>query len=127
MICTLGIPTWFLTLSAADMKWPEVIQAIAKQYRTIYTEDEVLALPWQMKSMWLRSNPVTAARMLQYRLETFVTTFLKSSAEPIGCIAEYSDLDRISSKRKSTCTHIVLDQTCSETRIFTRTRYPIIY
>ena len=89
MIHTLGIPTWFLTLSAADMKWPEVIQAIAKQYRTIYTEDEVLALPWQMKSMWLRSNPVTAARMFQYRLETFVTTFLKSSAQPIGCIAEY--------------------------------------
>ena len=89
MIRTLGIPTWFLTLSAADMKWSEVIQAIAQQYGTIYTEDEVLTLPWQTKSMWLRSNPVTAARMLQYRLETFVTTFLKSNANPIGCITEY--------------------------------------
>ena len=63
MIRTLGIPTWFLTLSAADMKWPEVIQAIARQYGTIYTEDEVLALPWWIKSMWLRTNPVTAVRM----------------------------------------------------------------
>ena len=45
MIRTLGIPTWFLTLSAADMKWPEVIQSIARQYGTIYTEDQVLALP----------------------------------------------------------------------------------
>ena len=27
--------------------------------------------------------------MFQYRLETFVTTFLKSNAEPIGCVAEY--------------------------------------
>ena len=89
MIRTLRIPTWFLTLSTADMKWPEVIQAIATQYQTIYTEDEVLALPWQIKSMWLRSNPVTAARMFQYRLETFVTTFLKSNAEPIGCVEEY--------------------------------------
>ena len=89
MIRTLGIPTWFLTLSAADMKWPEVIQAIARQYGTIYIEDEVLALPWQMKSMWLRTNPVTAARMFQYRLETFVITFLKSAAEPIGPVAEY--------------------------------------
>ena len=89
MIRTLGIPTWFLTLSAADMKWPEVIQSIAQQYGTIYTEDEVLALPWQMKSTWLRSNPVTAARMFQYRLEAFVTTFLKSNANPIGCITEY--------------------------------------
>ena len=71
------------------MKWPEVIQSIAQQYGTIYTEDEVLALPWQMKTTWLRSNPVTAARMFQYRLETFVTTFLKSNANPIGCITEY--------------------------------------
>ena len=63
MIRTLGIPTWFLTLSAADMKWPEVIQSIAKQYGTIYTEQEVLELPWRLKSMWLRSNPVTPARM----------------------------------------------------------------
>ena len=61
MIQTLGIPTWFLTLSAADMKWPEVIQTIAKQYGTIYTEEEVLELPWRLKSMWLRSNPVTPA------------------------------------------------------------------
>ena len=61
MIRTLGIPTWFLTLSAADMKWPEVIQSIAKQYGTIYTEQEVLELPWRLKSMWLRSNPVTPA------------------------------------------------------------------
>ena len=71
------------------MKWPEVIQAIAAQYQTIYTEDEVLALPWWIKSMWFKSNPVTAARMFQYRLETFVTTFLKSNAKPIGCVAEY--------------------------------------
>ena len=32
MIRQLGVPTWFLTLSAADMKWPDVIQTIAKQY-----------------------------------------------------------------------------------------------
>ena len=48
------------------MKWPEVIQTIAKQYGTIYTEQEVLELPWRLKSMWLRSNPVTPAQMFQY-------------------------------------------------------------
>ena len=63
MIRTLGIPTWFPTLSTADMKWPEVIQSIAKQYGTIYTEQEVLELPWMLKSMWLRSNQVTPVQM----------------------------------------------------------------
>ena len=70
------------------MKWLEAIQVIARQYGTIYTEDEVLQLSWTMKSMWLRSNPVTAARMFQYRLNTFVTTFLKSSSKPIGQVVE---------------------------------------
>ena len=31
MLCRLGIPTWFLTLSAADLHWPEIVQAVAKQ------------------------------------------------------------------------------------------------
>ena len=61
------------------MKWPEVIQSIAKQYGTIYTEQEVLELPWRLKSMWLRSNPVTPVQMFQYRLDAFVIMFLKSS------------------------------------------------
>ena len=29
---TLGISTWFLTLSAADLHWPEMIQAVAVQF-----------------------------------------------------------------------------------------------
>ena len=89
MIRTLGIPTWFLTLSAADMKWPEVIQSIARQYGTIYTENEVKELPWNIKSMWLRSNPVTAARMFQHILDAFFMTFLKSTSKPIGIITDY--------------------------------------
>ena len=32
MLCSIGIPTWFLTLSAADLHWPEMIQAVAMQY-----------------------------------------------------------------------------------------------
>ena len=28
----LIIPTWFLTLSAADLNWPEMIQAVAVQF-----------------------------------------------------------------------------------------------
>ena len=32
MVRQLGTPTWFFTLSAADMKWPDIIQTIARQY-----------------------------------------------------------------------------------------------
>ena len=62
MIRQIGTPTWFFTLSAADMKWPDMIQTIAKQYGVYYTDENVDALSFEEKSKWLRHNPVTAAR-----------------------------------------------------------------
>ena len=32
MFQTLGIPTWFLTLPAADLHWPQMIQTVAVQF-----------------------------------------------------------------------------------------------
>ena len=90
MIRQLGTPTWFLTLSAADMKWPDVIQTIAKQYGVIYTDEEVASLSYDDKSNWLRRNPVTAARHFQYRLNAFFNDFLKSTARPLGEISDYA-------------------------------------
>ena len=75
MIRQLGTPTWFFTLSAADMKWPEVIQTIAKQYGVAYTDEEVCQLSFEERSNWLRQNPVTAARHFQYRLDVFFKDF----------------------------------------------------
>ena len=73
MIRQLRTPTWFFTLLAADLKWPDMIQTIAKQYGTRYTDEEVrrlAALSFKDKSNWLRRNPVTAAKHFQYRLNT---------------------------------------------------------
>ena len=53
MICQLGTPTWFFTLPAADLKWPDMIQTIAKQY-VYYTDDDVAALLFDDKSNWLK-------------------------------------------------------------------------
>ena len=90
MIRQLGTPTWFLTLSPADMKWPDMIQIIAKQYGVIYTDDEVASLSFEEKSNWLRRNPVTAARHFQNRLNIFFQEFLKSTANPSGEIVDYA-------------------------------------
>ena len=65
------------------MKWPDMIQIIARQYGVSYTDEQVAALSFEEKSNWLRLNPVTAARHFQYRLSTFVQDFLKSSAKPL--------------------------------------------
>ena len=52
MMQQLNIPTWFVTLSAADMKWPDVIQCIAYQYGETFTEDQMKNMTFQEKSKW---------------------------------------------------------------------------
>ena len=76
MIRQLGTPTWFFSLSAADLKWP------ARQYGVAYTDEQVAALSFEEKCSWIRRNPVTAGRHFQYRLNTFFNEFLKSPASP---------------------------------------------
>ena len=89
MIRQLGKPTWFLTLSAADMKWPEVIQAIGTQYGCSFSKEDVEEMTWDEKSTWLSNHPVTAARHFQYRLDTFFQEFLRGKCRPIGEIIDY--------------------------------------
>ena len=90
MIRQLGTPTWFFTLSAADMKWPDVIQTIARQYGVTFTDEQVVALSYEDKSNWIRRNPVTVARHYQYRLNTFFQDFLKSPVKPLGELVDYA-------------------------------------
>ena len=90
MVRHLGTPTWFFTLSAADLKWPDMIQTIARQYGVVYTDNKVAGLSFEDKSNWLKCNPVTAARHFQYRLNSLFQTFLKSKANPLGQIVDYA-------------------------------------
>ena len=56
----------------------------------IYTDDQVAALSFEEISKWLKRNPVTAARHFHYRLNVFFQDFLKSTAKPLGEIANYA-------------------------------------
>ena len=71
MLHSLGIPTWFLTLSAADLHWPEMIQAVAMQFGRKLSCADVLNMSIQERSKYLWQNPVTGVCMFQHRLESF--------------------------------------------------------
>ncbi len=88
MVKQLGIPTWFLSLSAADLYWPEFLRAIAIQDGKSYTEEQVMALTWQERCDLIRHNPVTAIRMFYHRINAFFTHFIHSSAQPLGHITD---------------------------------------
>ena len=85
----IGIPTWFLTLSAADMQWPDVIISIAAQHGRSFTEEDVAKMDWNEKTTWLRTNPVTAARHFQHRLDAFFSIVIRGDAAPLGIISDF--------------------------------------
>ena len=60
MLCTLGIPTWFLSLSAPDLHWPEMIQAVAMQFGRKLSRDDVLKMSIAEQSQYLHPNLVIA-------------------------------------------------------------------
>ena len=89
MLHMLSIPTWFLTLSAADLHWPEMIQAVAVQFGKILTQKGVLKMSTADRSKYLHQNPITGVGMFQHRLEAFFSEYLLSDTHPLGHITDY--------------------------------------
>ena len=70
------------------MQWPDVIQAIGCQYGHHFSIEDVLKMTYADKCMWLRTNPVTAARQFNFRLDMFFKNFLLK-VHPLGEILDY--------------------------------------
>ena len=85
-----GIFTFFVTLSSADLKWHDILQAISRQQGKPLTDEDVENLSFEEKSALLRSNPVTAAGHFNHRIQKFFNSFLLSPAQPLGKITHYS-------------------------------------
>ncbi len=79
-----------MTLSCADLRWPELFQIIAKAQGNNLTDEEVDALSYQERCAMLNLNPVIVAKHFQYRVETFFKEVLLANANPIGKIVYYA-------------------------------------
>lgn len=86
MLRSLGTPTWFLTLSPAEFRWPDFLQAVGITYGQEWSVDEVLVMDWGTKAKYLRENPVTTCEMFEKRVDDFFREFLCSEARPLGHI-----------------------------------------
>ncbi|XP_071153638.1 uncharacterized protein [Mytilus edulis] len=65
----LGIPTWFATFSAADLRWKETLQVLLEQQKSTQSLED---LDWTGKSELLQYNPVMSAVMFDHRFNTFL-------------------------------------------------------
>ena len=85
----LGIPTWFLTLSSADLHWPEMIQAVAVQFGRKLSQNDVLTMSIADRKRYLCQNPITGVQMFQHRIVAFFSEYLLNDAHPLGHITYY--------------------------------------
>lgn len=69
MIRQLGCPTFFLTLSCADLQWDELVSIISKLDMNPLSEEAISNLTYFERCEILNKNPVLVARHLQYRVE----------------------------------------------------------
>ena len=71
MIRQLGIPTFFITLSAAETKWTELIIILEDVlHHKKITAEEVENLTWEHKADMIRRDPITCSRYFDYRVRT---------------------------------------------------------
>ena len=90
MVQQLEIPTWFMTLSCADLRWPDLFCILSKIKDNPITDEEIDNLLYNEKCSLLNLNPVITAKHFQYRVETFFKEVLVSNASPIGKIIYYT-------------------------------------
>ena len=78
-----------LTLSAADLPWPEMIQAVTLQLGRRLSRDDVLKMSIAQRSTYLQQNPITGVGMLQHRLQSYFSQYLLNDAHPLGHMTDY--------------------------------------
>ena len=68
MVKQLGILTYFLTLSCADLRWKELPYVINKSKKLGLSDEELKNLSYQERYNLLNNNPVLVAKHSQYKI-----------------------------------------------------------
>ena len=90
MIRQFSLPAWFMSLSASDTRWADLLKMLAKLNNGVdYTDKDIEGLIWQEKTKLVQKDPVTCSRYFDHRVQEFLNTILKSNCEPIGKLRDF--------------------------------------
>ena len=90
MIRQLGIPTLFISLSAADTKWTDLLSSI----QTLLTNklcpnEEIEQMSWSEKCKLISSHPTVCSLYFDNRVKKFYKHILKSPHSPFGKLINF--------------------------------------
>ena len=86
-----GVPTFFLTMSAAQFQWTSIIKVVARQFGENLSDEEINAMDWNTKANYLKRNPVTVVRQIDYIFKKVWNCVIRSDIHPIGNILNYDE------------------------------------
>ena len=69
----------------------DIIKIVARQYGIKLEDDQILNMSWSEKVKYLKMNPVTVARQIDYRFTQVFKNVILSGMHPIGEILNYDD------------------------------------
>lgn len=92
MIRQIGIPTFFLTFSAGETRWDDVITTLL----TISQDSRNISdLEWTDKCKLIKENPLMCARLFDHRVKSLFADLLLSKAQPLGKVKDFFFSNRI--------------------------------
>ena len=89
MINSKGPMTWFLTLSANDMNWDDLMCVLCKVNGMPHSDNDIRQLTKKEKTLLMIHNPVLTARHFSRRIHYLIHSFILSEAQPLGKIVDY--------------------------------------
>ena len=79
-----------MTLSCADLRWPELFQMVGRTQGKNISKEKVESLSYVQRCQILNANAVVVAKHFQHRVETFFSEVPLSQWNPIGKITYYA-------------------------------------
>ena len=89
MLRTLGPPTFFVTLSADDKNWVDLMIVLSRSMGQNLSEEQAANLSASERRELMRTNPVVTARHFAHRFQCFLREVIKGSGQPIGEVVDY--------------------------------------
>ena len=89
MFRTLGPPTFFITLSADDNNWTDLMVVLSKCKGQNLSEEQASELSPSEKRVLMTINPVVTARHFAHRFQCLSREVIKGTGQPIGEVLDF--------------------------------------
>ena len=89
MFRTPGPPTFFVTLSADDYNWVDLMIVLSKSMGQNLPEEQAANLSANERRELMGTNPVVTARHFVHRFQCFLKEVIKGSGQPICDVVDY--------------------------------------